>query len=343
MDAYLDRIRKVRNAWGERLVILAHHYQRMEVADLGDFKGDSFELARAATARTDAEHIVFCGVHFMAEAARILAGPQQRVFMPDNQAGCPMADMVDRRDMLAAWARIHRVMDGKKVIPITYMNSSAETKAFCGEHGGLVCTSSNAARCFRWAFEQGDKILFVPDEFLGRNSAAVVGVPEAEMAVYNPHVPDGRLTDGEVRSAKVIAWKGYCHVHTWFTPVHVAAARAALPDARIVVHPECPPSVVAAADAAGSTRFIVDYVEDAGPGSVVVVGTEINLVKRLARDFPDRTVRPLDTSLCPNMYKTTLAKLADVLESFDDMNEIVLRPEIVEHARVALERMLALP
>ncbi len=343
MDSTLERIRRVRETLGDGLVILTHHYQRMEVADQGDFKGDSFELARAAAGRRDAARIVFCGVHFMAEAARILAAPEQRVYMPDPHAGCPMADMIDRRDMETAWARLRRVVADETVIPITYMNSSAETKAFCGENGGLVCTSSNAERAFRWAFEHGDRILFVPDEFLGRNTAAAVGIPAAEVAVYNPHAPDGRLTDDQVQAAKVVVWKGYCHVHTWFTPEHVAEARGVHPGASVVVHPECPPQVVAAADASGSTRVIVDHVRDAGPGSVTVVGTEINLVKRLARDYPDRTVLPLDTSLCPNMYKTTLQKLADVLENFDAENEIVLPGPVVAHARVALERMLALP
>jgi len=343
MDDSTGRIRAIREAMGDRLVILAHHYQRMEVADLGDFKGDSFELARAAVARPDATHIVFCGVHFMAEAARVLAGPEQRVFIPDTRAGCPMADMTDLRDIQAAWARLRPVLGEETVIPVTYMNSSAETKAFCGEHGGLVCTSSNAERCFRWAFEQGDRILFVPDEFLGRNTADRVRVPRDRVAVYDPHVTDGGLTDDQVRAARVFVWKGYCHVHTWFTPALVAAARKALPDARVVVHPECPPDVVAAADAAGSTRFIVDFVRDAGPGAVVVVGTEVNLVKRLARDFDDRTVLPLDTSLCPNMYKTTAEKLAEVLEDFSPEHEITLAPETVDHARLALERMLALP
>jgi len=343
MDADRKRIQKVKDALGDRLVILAHHYQRMEVADLGHLLGDSFELARAAAARPDAERIVFCGVHFMAEAARILASPEQRVFMPDPHAGCPMAEMIDRRDMEAAWARLHQVFDGETLIPITYMNSSAETKAFCGENGGLVCTSSNAEQCFRWAFEQGERILFVPDEFLGRNTAAAIGVPADDVVLYNPHAPAGRLTDDEIRGAKMIVWKGYCHVHAWFTPQHVAAARGAHPGARVVVHPECPPPVVAAADAAGSTRFIVDSVRDAGPGSVVVVGTEINLVRRLARDFPDRKVLPLDPSLCPNMYKTTLPKLAEVLEGFGSEHEITLPSETVAHARVALERMLALP
>ena len=343
MDDTLERIQAVRDAQGTQLLILTHHYQRMEIADLGDFKGDSFELARIAADRPDARVIVFCGVHFMAEAARLLAAPDQRVFMPDPQAGCPMADMIDRRDLEAAWARIHRVVGSEIVVPITYMNSSAETKAFCGERGGLVCTSSNAERSFRWALEQGDRVLFVPDEFLGRNSAAAVGVPEEAVAVYNPHTEDGGLSDAEIRRAKVIVWKGFCHVHTWFTPSHVAAARAAHPEARVVVHPECPPPVVQAADAAGSTRFIVDFVRDAGPGAVVVVGTEINLVKRLARDFPDRTVLPLDLSLCPNMSRTTLEKLARVLETFPPTHEVLLPPEVVTHARVALQRMLALP
>lgn len=343
MDAASDRIQRIREELGHRLVILAHHYQRMEIADLGDFKGDSFELARAAAARPDAERIVFCGVYFMAEAARILASAEQRVYVPDTTAGCPMADMVDLRDAEAAWARIHSAIGSETLIPVTYMNSSAEIKAFCGENGGIVCTSSNADRCFRWAFEQGERILFVPDEFLGRNTAAAVGVSENEVALYNPNAPDGRLTDEEVRASKVIVWKGFCHVHTWFTTDHVAAARAARPGARVVVHPECPPTVVAAADAAGSTRFIIDFVREAGPDAVVVVGTEINLVKRMARDFPDRTVLPLDNSLCPNMYKNTTEKLAAILESFDPAQEVTLSPDVVAQARVALERMLALP
>jgi quinolinate synthase len=340
MNSALERIEQVRKALGDELVILAHHYQRKEIVALGDFVGDSYILSKQA-AESRARLIVFCGVHFMAEAACILAKADQQVFMPDPRAGCPMADMADADDARLALERMGEVLGpGKKILPITYINSTADVKNVVGRAGGLACTSANASKALRWAADQGDLLFFLPDEFLGTNTARLLGY--GPVARWNPHLPDGGLTPDEIRTARVVVWQGYCHVHTFFTPEMVAAARERNPGCTVVVHPECRPEVVDAADGAGSTTYLVQAVEKAGPGSVTVVGTEVNLVLRLAGEFPDRRVLPLDYSLCPNMYRTNLEKLANVLERFDSPHRITVPTEVVEGSRLALQRMLAL-
>ena len=335
----LAAIKHIREELGDELVVLAHHYQRKEVVECGDFVGDSYVLAREAAA-SSAQRIVFCGVHFMAESARILAQPGQRVFMPDTRAGCPMADMADEDDARVAYERICEVT-GRKVVPVTYVNSTAAVKAFVGREGGLTCTSSNAAAAFNWAREQGEVIFFLPDEYLGVNTARRQG--DREIAVWSPHQENGGLEEEALARTQVVLWKGYCHVHTYFTSEMVALQRDKYPGCKVVVHPECKPGVVDAADADGSTAFIVQVVKDAAPGDTVVIGTEVNLVLRLARDFPTKTVVPLCHSVCPNMYRTTVAKLRHVLETFDPYLEIKVAEETARDARLALERMLELP
>jgi quinolinate synthase len=339
MNEHHQSIRAAKEKLGDELVILAHHYQRADVVSFGDFKGDSYVLAQKA-ASCDAQKIVFCGVHFMAESARILARPEQQVFMPDTRAGCPMADMADADDARVALERIREVAGDKTVVPITYINSTAEVKALVGEHGGIVCTSSNAPKAFEWARSRGEVIFFLPDEFLGRNTARRMSA--RSMVLWNPYENNGGLTDQQLHGADVVLWRGYCHVHTYFNPPMIEAQRARHPDCQIVVHPECTPEVVDAADADGSTAFIVQFVDKAGPGSTVVVGTEVNLVLRLAKEYPDRTVLPLDHSVCPNMYRTNVEKLARLLDGFDPALEITVDEEVGANAKLALTRMLEL-
>ena len=338
MNEHIEAIVESKRRMGEDLVILAHHYQRPEVVALGDFVGDSFVLSREA-ARSSATHIVFCGVYFMAEAARILAKKDQRVFMPDPRAGCPMADMADVDDARTALETLRDAAGpGRKVVPVTYINSNADVKALVGREGGIVCTSANAEKALAWAAEQGDVTFFLPDEFLGTNTA--LKMVQGPIVRWNPH--EGGAPGEALKRAGVVVWTGYCHVHTFFTKETVAAARRKHPGCTVVVHPECKPEVVEAADGAGSTSYLVRKVEEAAPGETVVVGTEVSLVLRLAENFKDRKVIPLDYSLCPNMYRTTVAKLASVLHTFEPQHEITVQPDVVEGARLALDRMLSL-
>ncbi|MBM4352424.1 MAG: quinolinate synthase NadA [Deltaproteobacteria bacterium] len=336
MEAPLEIIRSARERLGKDLVILTHHYQRPEVVAFGDFIGDSFMLAREAS-RSTARIIVFCGVHFMTEAACILARPDQQVYMPDPQAGCPMADMADADDVSAALQRIAELVPHRRIVPVAYINSSAAVKAIVGRAGGLCCTSSNAQAAVRHALTQGDLVLFLPDEFLGTNTAHRLG--QDTVPVYNPHAApradgdqptSGGLAAGDLENAKVVVWKGYCHVHTWFSPEMVAAAREKHPGCSIVVHPECRPEVLALADGSGSTAWLVEQVREASPGATVIIGTEVNLVLRLAH------------SLCPNMYRTTVSRLARLLQSFPEQNRMSVDPSVTADARLALDRMLAL-
>ena len=345
-DAELSRRIRARKAeWGDRLVILTHHYQRPSIVALGDLRGDSFALARGASEERAAEYVVFCGVHFMAESAVVLARPGQRVFHPNPAAGCPMADMVARPDAESAWGALEEACGAGAFVPITYMNSPASVKAFCGEHGGAVCTSSNAPRAFAWALSQGERLLFMPDEHLGRNTAAAMGIPDEQLVLWDPAAPDrwGGLDPDALRRARIVLWKGYCHVHTWFEPAHVVAARDRFPGCRVVVHPECRREVVEAADGSGSTDYLVRYVEQAPAGSTVVVGTEVNLVTRLASEYPDKRIEVLARSLCPNMFRITPGHLLETLDRLGEIDEVVV-PEVDRRgARLALERMLALP
>jgi quinolinate synthase len=345
-SAVAARIRKQITRWDDRLVILAHHYQRKEIVPFGSFVGDSYYLAKMAAEQETAEHIIFCGVHFMAESAQILCRPGQRVYLPNLRAGCPMADMVDEDQVDEAWDWLGEFCDTESIIPVSYMNSAAQLKAFCGVHGGLICTSSNATKAFEWAFARGEKLIFFPDEHLGTNTANALGIPRDERVVYDPLNPP---TDPEpYRRAKVILWKGFCHVHTNFTAEHVALTRRNYPDVKIVVHPECTEEVVAVADATGSTAFIAKYVDEQPAGSTIAIGTEINLTSRLADDYPDKTIIELSGQNCPlcvNMFRTSLDDLAVCLEKLGaehHTEEIVVPTPIARDAKLALDRMLEL-
>ena len=345
------RIGAARSALGSRLLILGHHYQRDEVMAWADARGDSFGLSRMAAERGDAEYVVFCGVHFMAESADILTGDHQQVLLPDLNAGCSMADMADLESVEEAWAALAEVTDVEAVVPITYMNSSAALKAFVGRHSGAVCTSSNARAVLTWALggdregRRGDKVLFFPDQHLGRNTGYQLGYGPADMRVWDPRRERGGLDEAEVKEATLLLWKGHCSVHQRFRPEHVAAFRAAHPDGLVLVHPEGAHDVVELADQVGSTDHIIRAVEAAAPGTAIGVATEIHLVDRLAREHPDLTVSCLDPLVCPcsTMFRIDAAHLAWILEGLvagDVRNRITVDPGTASWARVALERML---
>ncbi len=346
------RIIAARSALGDRLVILGHHYQRDEIIRYADARGDSFKLAQFAAARPEADYIVFCGVHFMAESADILSAPHQQVILPNPAAGCSMADMATISEVEECWTALDDLFadetgDLQPVIPVTYMNSAADLKAFCGQHGGIVCTSSNAGQVLHWAFERGRRVLFFPDEHLGRNTALDMGIPPAEIVVWNQRLDFGGIDDDErLKQARVILWKGWCSTHQRFSAEQIAEARRRFPGVRVVVHPECSRETVEAADLRGSTEYIVKVIEESAPGTIWAVGTEINLVKRLAREHPDRTIFCLDPIVCPcsTMYRIHPAYLAWVLEELADgrvVNRISVDAETAGWARIALERMLA--
>jgi len=386
------RIAAAKATLGSRLVILGHHYQRDEIIRWADFRGDSFKLSQQAAGRREADFIVFCGVHFMAESADILAGDHQRVILPNLAAGCSMADMADEAQVLSCWRQLDEVLgadaavpresreSGEGIaagvpphvfesapagvadeparppkargraatIPVTYMNSSAALKAFCGERGGVVCTSSNAARVLAWAFERGERVVFFPDEHLGRNTGAKLGIPDDRVVVWDPRRPLGGLTPEVVRRARLVLWRGWCSVHARFTVAQIEQARRDHPGINVIVHPECRREVVEAADMDGSTELILETIGSAAPGSQWAVGTEINMVNRLAAEHPDKLVFCLDPVICPcsTMYRIHPAYLAWVLEGLLDgrvLNEITVADEVKAAARVALDRMLALP
>jgi quinolinate synthase len=353
-DELAERIGAAKAALGDRLVILGHHYQKDEVMRWADARGDSFGLSRLAADRHDAEYVVFCGVHFMAESADVLTGPDQQVILPDLAAGCSMADMADIDQVEEAWAAIGTVADLSRVVPITYMNSTAALKAFVGRHGGAVCTSSNARRVLEWALAEqpgrpaAEKVLFFPDQHLGRNTALDMGFDPSTMVVWDPRRDLGGLDDVEVKRATFLLWRGHCSVHQRFKPAHVAAFRDAHPGGLVVAHPECAHDVVELADLVGSTDFIIRTVEAAAPGTAIGIGTEIHLVKRLADEHPDLVVECLDPSVCPctTMSRIDAPHLAWVLEELVAgrvRNRITVDDATAAEARVALERMLAIP
>ncbi|HEY7789026.1 MAG TPA: quinolinate synthase NadA [Vicinamibacterales bacterium] len=346
-DEEMDRrIAAARAALGRRLVILGHHYQRDEVIKYADFTGDSFKLAGRIASRSDAEFIVFCGVHFMAESADVLAAPHQQVILPDLAAGCSMADMVAVDELETCWNELAR-MGITDLVPVTYINSAAAVKAFCGERGGLVCTSSNAAGAMQWAWQRASKILFVPDQHLGRNVAYKLGVPLDEMVVWDPAELWGGLEPEPLQRARIILWKGHCSVHTRFTPRQIAQVRAQHPGVRVIVHPEVPFEVAQAADECGSTEYIIRQVKSSPVGSVWAVGTEIHLVSRLTREVaPERTVLSLDQfgCLCSTMFRVSPNHLLWVLEGLlegEVHNRITVAEQQKSWTRVALDRMLA--
>ncbi|MCH7971142.1 MAG: quinolinate synthase NadA [Chloroflexi bacterium] len=331
---------------GEKAVVLAHHYQRDDVFQFAEFTGDSYKLSKMAAAAKDAKWIIFCGVHFMAETADILTSPDQNVLLPNMAAGCSMSDMAKPSDLVDCWDELESVLGtADRVIPITYMNSAAAIKAHCGKNGGLVCTSSNADKAFEWAFERGDKILFLPDQHLGRNTGIAMGISPGDMAVWNPHLPMGGLSDAEIRQAKVLLWQGHCSVHTRFTVDQIVTARERNPETNIIVHPECTQETVAAADMNGSTEFILNTVAGAPAGSSWGIGTEISMVRRLAANNPDKDIFCLDPVVCPcsTMYRIHPAYLLWVLEGIMAglaINRIEVEPETRRNALIALERML---
>jgi len=338
----MAQIRALKAALGPELLILTHHYQRPEIVDLGDFRGDSFGLSRKSAGDREARFIVFCGVHFMAESAAILSRPHQVVQLPDLRAGCQMADLVAIGEVEAAWAELTDLSGAGSVVPIVYMNSEVALKAFCGRHGGCVCTSSNARAALSWGLGAAPKVFFFPDQHLGRNTANQLGLGPEDLLVWDPELPLGGHSPEAVRRARLILWDGYCHVHTRFQVEHVRRMKAAFPGARLVVHPECTQEVVALADACGSTGFIVNYVQQAPPGSTIIIGTEINLVHRLALEHPDKQVLDLAYSLCPNMFRINLENLLWILENVGQVNVVTVPEDLKAEARLALDRMLAL-
>ncbi|MEU8929674.1 quinolinate synthase NadA [Streptomyces sp. NPDC048409] len=345
------RARAAKEKLGDKVFVLGHHYQRDEVIQFADVTGDSFKLARDAAARPEAEYIVFCGVHFMAESADILTSDDQKVVLPDLAAGCSMADMATAEQVAECWDVLTEAGIADRVVPVSYMNSSADIKAFTGRHGGTICTSSNAQRALEWAFEQGDKVLFLPDQHLGRNTAVRdMGMSLDDCVLYNPHKPNGGLTAEQLRDAKMILWRGHCSVHGRFSLDSVNDVRERIPGVNVLVHPECRHEVVAAADLVGSTEYIIKALEAAPAGSKWAIGTELNLVRRLANRFApegkeivflDRTV-----CFCSTMNRIDLPHLVWTLESLAEgnlVNRIEVDRETEAFAKLALERMLALP
>jgi quinolinate synthase len=345
----VERATAAKAALGSRVFVLGHHYQRDEVIGFADVTGDSFRLAQQAAAHPEAELIVFCGVHFMAESADILTGSHQRVVLPDLAAGCSMADMATFDQVEECWDVLTEAGAAEVTVPVSYMNSSADIKGFTGRYGGTVCTSSNAGRALEWAFARGEKVLFLPDQHLGRNTAVLqLGIPLEECVVYDPHRPDGGLSTSQIRRARMILWRGHCSVHGRFRRECVDDVRARIPGVSVLVHPECRHDVVTAADLVGSTEYIIRTVEQAPPGSAFAVGTELNLVRRLAARHPDKTVVYLDKTVCfcSTMNRIDLPHLVWALESLargEVVNRITVDPGIAGHARAALDQMLALP
>ncbi len=354
-DRYLDASPEQLDEWigaakqtlGDRVFILGHHYQRDEVMKWADARGDSFRLSVLAQERPEADYIVFCGVHFMAESADVLTADHQRVILPDLNAGCSMADMADIDEVTEAWEALAEVIDIERLVPITYMNSSAALKAFVGEHGGAVCTSTNAKAVLEWALDKGDKVLFFPDQHLGRNSGFAMGYTEADMRVWNPRLELGGLDEADCKDATLLLWKGHCSVHQRFRPEHIEAFRTEHPDGIVIAHPECAREVCELADQVGSTDFIIRAVEAAPTGATIAVGTEIHLVNRLNDETPNKTVVSLDPLVCPcsTMFRIDAPHLAWVLEALVDgrvVNQITVDADTTEWAKVALERMLSI-
>ena len=337
-----------KQALGSKVLVLGHHYQRDEVIQFADITGDSFKLAQAAAEQSEAEYIIFCGVHFMAESADILTGPHQKVILPDLAAGCSMADMATAAQVEQCWRDLEKLGIASQTVPVTYMNSSAAIKSFTGEHGGTICTSSNAEKSLRWAFGKAEKILFLPDQHLGRNTAVNdLGLSLKDCVVWNPWKPQGGLTESEIREAKMILWRGHCSVHGRFTKESINEFRLRIPEINIIVHPECQNDVVTAADFVGSTEKIIKIVSEAAPGTQWAVGTELNLVSRLASANPDKNVFFLDRTVCycSTMNRIDLPHLVWALESLvagKVVNEIKVDSETARYSKMALEQMLAL-
>jgi quinolinate synthase len=343
------RARAAKATLGEKVFVLGHHYQRDEVIEFADVTGDSFKLARDAAGRPDAQYIVFCGVHFMAESADILTSGAQAVVLPDLAAGCSMADMAVLSQVEACWDRLAELGLADSVVPVTYMNSSADIKGFVGRHGGVVCTSSNAQRALEWAFARGQRVLFLPDQHLGRNTAVLeMGFDLDDCVLYDPHKPEGGLSAPQLTDAKMILWRGHCSVHGRFTKDSVDQIRELVPDVKVLVHPECRHDVVTTADLVGSTEYIIRTIEAAPAGSAWALGTELNLVRRLATAHPDKRITFLDRTVCycSTMNRIDLPHLVWALEELVEgrvPNRITVDPDTARYARLALDQMLALP
>ncbi|HEY0697896.1 MAG TPA: quinolinate synthase NadA, partial [Micromonospora sp.] len=343
------RIAAAREKLGSRLLILGHHYQRDEVIKFADYTGDSWKLSQHCTSHRDADYVIFCGVHFMAESADILTSDSQKVILPDLAAGCSMADMAVLSQVEAAWEALGDAGVAASTVPVTYMNSSADIKGFVGRNGGVVCTSSNARRALDWAYQQGEKVLFLPDQHLGRNTAVLeMGFTLDDCVLWDPHKPNGGLTPEQLRDAKMILWRGHCSVHGRFTLDSVNEVRERVPGVNVLVHPECRHEVVTAADQVGSTEYIIKAIEAAPAGSAWAVGTELNLVRRLANAHPDKRIMFLDRAVCycSTMNRIDLPHLVWALEELAAgrmVNQITVDPITAHHARVALDQMLALP
>ncbi|MFF2447697.1 quinolinate synthase NadA [Neobacillus sp. NPDC058068] len=336
------RVMEVKKQLGSRLFIPGHHYQKDEVIQFADATGDSLKLAQLSAENTDAEFIVFCGVHFMAETADILTAENQKVFLPDMRAGCSMADMADIKQTEKAWEKLQEIF-GDTILPLTYVNSTAAIKAFVGVNGGATVTSSNAETMVKWAFEEKERILFLPDQHLGRNTAADLGVGLDEMAIWNP-ITNSLEYEEDVSKIKVILWKGHCSVHENFTVQNVIDTRSQNPEIKIIVHPECRREIVELSDMAGSTSYIINAIETAEPGSAWAIGTEMNLVNRLIKNHPDKQIISLNPHMCPclTMNRIDLPHLVWSLDTLEDENNIIkVSPEIAMNAKLALERMLA--
>ena len=344
----VSRARIARAALGDRALVLGHHYQRDEVIEFADITGDSFKLAQAAAEQSTAEYIIFCGVHFMAESADILTSSKQKVILPDLAAGCSMADMATANQVQECWSQLSAIGIADKTIPVTYMNSSAAIKSFTGEHGGTICTSSNAKKSMEWAFTQGEKILFLPDQHLGRNTAVLsLGLTLEDCVLWNPWKPMGGLTAEQLKAAKVILWRGHCSVHGRFSVESVNEVRKRLPGVQVLVHPECQNEVVSIADVVGSTEAIIRAVEQSPPGSKWAIGTELNLVSRLAKNHPDKEIVFLDKTVCycSTMNRIDLPHLVWAMESLVAghlVNQIKVDPDTARFSKLALEQMLAL-
>jgi quinolinate synthase len=344
----IARAKTARAALGNRALVLGHHYQRDEVIDFADITGDSFKLAQAAAAQSTAEYIIFCGVHFMAESADILTSSNQKVILPDLAAGCSMADMATANQVEKCWQELESIGVASKTIPVTYMNSSAAIKSFTGEHGGTICTSSNAKKTMEWALTQGEKILFLPDQHLGRNTAVLsLGLTLDDCVLWNPWKPMGGLTADQIKKAKIILWRGHCSVHGRFTKESIDEVRARISGVQILVHPECQHDVVQNSDVVGSTEFIIKTVETSAPGSKWAIGTELNLVSRLAKNNPDKQIVFLDKTVCycSTMNRIDLPHLVWAMESLVSghlVNQIKVEEKVAKYSKLALERMLSL-
>jgi len=344
----VDRARAARKALGTSVLVLGHHYQRNEVIEFADITGDSFKLAQEAAKASKVENIIFCGVHFMAESADILTSDKQKVILPDLAAGCSMADMATSNQVTKCWDELSSIRVAQEVIPVTYMNSSAAIKSFTGEHGGTICTSSNAEAAMKWAFTQGSKILFLPDQHLGRNTTVLsLGLSLDDCVLWNPWKPMGGLTEEQIKKAKVILWRGHCSVHGRFSIDSVNEIRSRVPGVQILVHPECTHEVVQAADRVGSTEKIINIVEQSPAGSKWAIGTELNLVQRISQNNPDKEIYFLDKDICycSTMNRIDLPHLVWAMESLvsgNVVNQIRVAPEVAKYSKLALERMLAL-